>query len=188
MTLLVAQKQRQQAQKDQQAKANKQKEQNQWAKQRASAPSAGPSTGAPAVEFGGFGDLLGMHNFTPTEKDKPLQSMNDLREVEIMKNDEDGTSTTRLQVGKWTNGKTGNIRALISTLPEILWEGVEWEPIGIDKMLKPVGVKRSFMKACLVVHPDKVQDGENEYLASLIFDELNKAWTAFKEAGSPGLI
>eukprot|EP01134_Creolimax_fragrantissima_P004712 CFRG4712T1 len=176
----TAQHQRQTQQKEQQAKAAKHKTEQQWAKQQKPVHSQQPG--------GNFVDLLGMHNFTPVSKEKTNQSINDLREVTLLEDDKDGTAAIRINVSKWTAGKIGNVRALISTLPEVLWEESGWAPIGIDKMLKPVGVKKSFMKACLIVHPDKVQDTEHQYLASLVFDELNKAYSAFKDAGSPGLV
>ena len=94
----------------------------------------------------------------------------------MLAEDTDGSVALRLKVKGWTEGKKGNIRALLSTLQDVLWEGTEWEPISIADLLKSVQVKKAFMRACLIVHPDKITGDEHEPLARLIFDELNKAY------------
>lgn len=37
----------------------------------------------------------------------------------------------KLAVEEWAEGKEGNIRALIATLPQILWEGHGFQPISL---------------------------------------------------------
>lgn len=48
-------------------------------------------------------------------------------------------------------------------------------------------IKKYYRKACLVIHPDKQIGTENEMLARAIFTELNDAWTAYENAGSPSI-
>lgn len=38
---------------------------------------------------------------------------------------------------KWTEGKRKNIRALISSLPEVLWEGAGWTPVEMHSLVQP---------------------------------------------------
>ena len=77
-----------------------------------------------------------------------------------------------------------NIRALLSTLHTILWENSGWTPPGMTDLVEPSKVKRSYMKANLVVHPDKVkQKGgtvEQIVIADMAFDTLKTAWSRFE--------
>ncbi|NWT48674.1 GAK kinase, partial [Chroicocephalus maculipennis] len=58
---------------------------------------------------------------------------------------------------EWIEGKERNIRALISTLHTVLWEGEnKWKPVSIADLVTPEQVKKYYRKAVLVVHPDKV--------------------------------
>ncbi|NXU60076.1 GAK kinase, partial [Turnix velox] len=61
------------------------------------------------------------------------------------------------QILEWIEGKERNIRALISTLHTVLWEGEnKWKPVSIADLVTPEQVKKYYRKAVLVVHPDKV--------------------------------
>lgn len=50
-----------------------------------------------------------------------------------------------------------NIRALLSTLHTVLWEGSGWNPPNMTDLVETNKVKKQYMKANLIVHPDKVQ-------------------------------
>lgn len=61
------------------------------------------------------------------------------------------------QILEWIEGKERNIRALISTLHTVLWEGEnKWKPVSMADLVTPEQVKKYYRKAVLVVHPDKV--------------------------------
>ena len=101
-------------------------------------------------------------------------------------------------------GKRKNIRALLSSLHTVVWEGCSWKQAGMAQMVEPNDVKKMYRKACLAIHPDKVsclvhflcvafrffnlQNGCNfqlrgepqEELAKIIFIELNEAWAHFE--------
>lgn len=49
-----------------------------------------------------------------------------------------------------------NIRALLSTLHTVLWEGSGWNPPGMTDLVETGKVKKQYMKANLIIHPDKV--------------------------------
>ena len=49
-----------------------------------------------------------------------------------------------------------NIRALLSTLHTVLWEGSGWTPPQMTDLVETGKVKRQYMKANLIIHPDKV--------------------------------
>ena len=61
-----------------------------------------------------------------------------------------------LRVKKWRLGKETNLRALLSTLQNVLWEGSGWKEIGMGELLMPGKVKVNYMKGIAKVHPDKV--------------------------------
>ncbi len=83
-------------------------------------------------------------------------------------------------------GKDGNIRALLSSLDTVLWENSGWKKPAMTDLLEPQRVKRAYMKANLVVHPDKVkQKGgtvEQIVIADIAFDALKGAWAKFEAA------
>ena len=60
------------------------------------------------------------------------------------------------RVKKWRLGKESNLRALLSTLQNVLWEGSGWKDIGVGDLLMPGKVKINYMKGIAKVHPDKV--------------------------------
>ncbi|KAK2076049.1 hypothetical protein QBZ16_001385 [Prototheca wickerhamii] len=88
------------------------------------------------------------------------------------------------QMDAWVSGRRDNIRALLSTLHTVLWEGSGWKAPSIADIVEDAQVKRWYMKANLVVHPDKVRQkgGSPEAVAraDMIFDVLKSAWGKFE--------
>ncbi|KAK9820200.1 hypothetical protein WJX72_007422 [[Myrmecia] bisecta] len=84
----------------------------------------------------------------------------------------------------WLSGKKDNIRALLSTLHTVLWEGSGWVQPGLTDLVEPARVKKAYMKANLIIHPDKVkQKGgtvEQLVVADMAFDALKTAWGRFE--------
>lgn len=91
----------------------------------------------------------------------------------------------RPKIDAWTSGRRDNIRALLSSLHTVLWEGSGWKPPSIADMVENSQVKKWYMKANLIVHPDKVkQKGgtlEQVATADMVFDVLKAAWGRFEE-------
>ncbi|XP_063935298.1 auxilin-related protein 1-like [Daucus carota subsp. sativus] len=58
---------------------------------------------------------------------------------------------------RWSIGKEGNLRALLSTLQYILGPGSDWQPISLTDIIMSDAVKKAYRKATLHVHPDKLQ-------------------------------
>ena len=83
----------------------------------------------------------------------------------------------------WKQRKEDNIRALLSTMNLVLWEGVEWKPVSLADLVAPPKVKVCYMKAVNKVHPDKVYNAtiKQKLLAEGAFDALNKAYEVFRQ-------
>ncbi|CAH8344698.1 unnamed protein product [Eruca vesicaria subsp. sativa] len=91
--------------------------------------------------------------------------------------------TLDAEVKRWSSGKEGNIRALLSTLQYILGSESGWQPIHLTEVITSAAVKRAYRKATLCVHPDKLQQrGANihqKYICEKVFDLLKEAWNRF---------
>jgi len=79
------------------------------------------------------------------------------------------------------HGKKKQLRALLSSLHTVLWEGAKWKPVSLGDILDASKCKKFYHKATLVVHPDKTGklDAEKRFLAKRIFDALTQAKTEF---------
>ncbi len=77
----------------------------------------------------------------------------------------------------------GNLRALLSTLHAVLWEGAAWTQPELEDLLEPDRVKKSSHKAMKNLHPDKAQGSlEQIVIAGMVVAALNDAWTKFESA------
>ena len=123
--------------------------------------SSGDSTlnSKPAKTGDAFEDLLGSQGYNffssrKAEKDSP-KTINQMRKVEAAKT----MDPDRLKVSEWTEGKKGNLRALLCSLHTVLWpEADRWQRYEMHQLVTPADVKKSYRKACLAVHPDKVRN------------------------------
>ena len=60
------------------------------------------------------------------------------------------------RVSSWRKGKEGNLRALLASLENVLWEGAGWKKVGMGELILANKVKIVYMKGIAKVHPDKV--------------------------------
>ncbi|XP_058785318.1 J domain-containing protein required for chloroplast accumulation response 1 isoform X3 [Vicia villosa] len=91
------------------------------------------------------------------------------------------------KIQQWSKGKEGNIRSLLSTLQYVLWPNCGWKPVPLVDIIEGNAVKRSYQRALLSLHPDKLQQkgatSEQKYIAEKVFDILQEAWTQFNMVG-----
>lgn len=83
-----------------------------------------------------------------------------------------------------SNGSKNNIRILLTTLTQILWEGADWEPISMADLVTDRNVKMQYMKAIMKVHPDQnsdVSDPHILYLMDRIFNTLSDSYAEFNK-------
>ncbi|KAL6523749.1 hypothetical protein OROGR_017352 [Orobanche gracilis] len=88
-----------------------------------------------------------------------------------------------VEVKRWSSGKEGNLRALLSTLQYILGPGSGWQPVPLTEVVNSAAVKKAYRKATLCVHPDKLQQRgatiKQKYICDKVFDLLKEAWNKF---------
>ncbi|KAM7253108.1 hypothetical protein ACFE04_025726 [Oxalis oulophora] len=88
-----------------------------------------------------------------------------------------------LKIKRWAAGKEGNMRALLSSLQQVLWPECGWHPVSLTDLITSTSVKKVYRKATLYVHPDKVQQKgatlQQKYIAEKVFDLLKEAWNKF---------
>ncbi|CAL9072141.1 unnamed protein product [Musa textilis] len=79
-------------------------------------------------------------------------------------------------IKRWSNGKEGNLRALLSTLQYILGPESGWQPIQLTDVITSSAVKKAYRRATLYVHPDKLQQRgasiQQKYICEKVFDLL----------------
>ncbi|XP_072261115.1 cyclin-G-associated kinase isoform X2 [Pyxicephalus adspersus] len=145
------------------------------------APGFGPK---PKVSDSDFGDLLSNQGFSAKNEKKGPRTIAEMRRQEMTRE----IDPLKLKILDWIEGKERNIRALISTLHTVLWEGeTKWKPVNMAELVTPDQVKKYYRKAVLVVHPDKATGQPYEQYAKMIFMELNDAWSEFENQGSRAL-
>ncbi|XP_058022412.1 cyclin-G-associated kinase isoform X4 [Ahaetulla prasina] len=138
----------------------------------------------PKVSENDFEDLLSNQGFSAKYDKKGPRTIAEMRKQELSKD----MDPLKLKLLDWIDGKERNIRALLSTLHTVLWEGeTKWKPVGMADLVTPDQVKKYYRKAVLVVHPDKATGQPYEQYAKMIFMELNDAWSEFENQGSKSL-
>uniref|UniRef100_A0A9J7Y5R4 Auxilin n=2 Tax=Cyprinus carpio TaxID=7962 RepID=A0A9J7Y5R4_CYPCA len=131
-----------------------------------------------------FDDLLSGQGFAGAKEKKGPKTIAEMRKEEMAK----GMDPEKLKILDWIEGKERNIRALLSTMHTVLWEGeTRWKPVGMADLVTPEQVKKVYRKAVLVVHPDKATGQPYEQYAKMIFIELNDAWSEFESQGQKAL-
>ncbi|XP_044299957.1 cyclin-G-associated kinase isoform X7 [Varanus komodoensis] len=131
-----------------------------------------------------FEDLLSNQGFSAKSDKKGPKTIAEMRKQEMTKD----MDPLKLKILDWIDGKERNIRALLSTLHTVLWEGeTKWKQVGMADLVTPEQVKKYYRKAVLVVHPDKATGQPYEQYAKMIFMELNDAWSEFENQGSKSL-
>ncbi|CAI2352763.1 unnamed protein product [Caenorhabditis sp. 36 PRJEB53466] len=145
--------------------------------QNAYKPAFGDApTGGAKVSLDAFSDLLNQGGFKATTREAQKKSIGTMLKAEQSKN----LTPEEIKIRDWTQGKERNIRALLGSLHNVLWEGADrWNQPTMADLLTPDQIKKHYRKACLVVHPDKLTGSPQLELAKMIFTELNDAYSKY---------
>jgi len=75
-------------------------------------------------------------------------------------------------------GKKKSLSALLASLHTVLWPGTKWKPISLADLMTKQQRRKGYLKASLLVHPDKTKDlgPEERFRATRIFDAVAQAW------------
>ncbi|KAK2966595.1 hypothetical protein RJ640_025280 [Escallonia rubra] len=121
---------------------------------------------------------LERHHRTQERAAKALAEKNQ-RDLQTQRDQEERhriAETLDIEIKRWSAGKEGNLRALLSTLQYVLWPECGWQPVSLTDLITGPAVKKCYRKATLCIHPDKVQQkGANlqqKYVAEKVFDLL----------------
>ncbi|XP_023363468.1 cyclin-G-associated kinase [Otolemur garnettii] len=135
----------------------------------------------PKVSENDFEDLLSNQGFSTRPDKKGPKTIAEMRRQDLVRD----TDPLKLKILEWIEGKERNVRALLSTLHTVLWDGESrWTPVGMADLVTPAQVKKHYRRAVLVVHPDKAAGQPYEQYAKMIFMELSDAWSEFESQGS----
>ena len=100
---------------------------------------------------------------------------------------QDERSRNQAKLDMWsteTGGQVKNIRALLSTMHTVLYEGARWKEVGMSDLLTARDIQKQFLKAMRVVHTDKLPKHatpKDIAIAEIIYNALIKAKKTFDE-------
>ena len=100
---------------------------------------------------------------------------------------QDERSRNQAKLDNWsteTGGQIKNIRALLSTMHTVLYEGARWKEVGMSDLLTARDIQKQFLKAMRVVHTDKLPKHatpKDIAVAEIIYNALIKAKKTFDE-------
>lgn len=89
----------------------------------------------------------------------------------------------KLHAWQYKNGVEKSTRTLLGSLHTVLWEGSKWKKPDLTALMEFKGVKRSYMRACMVTHPDHSRTAPmaQQVIAAHTFQALNKSFQKFRE-------
>lgn len=106
-----------------------------------------------------------------------------VRNMSAMKESANAVLGPKLKAWAEDNGRVKNIRTLLSTMHQVMWEDCKWAEVNMGKLIQPNDVKKHYRKAMIVVHPDKAggRNAEQLLIAERVFAALNTAWDDFQK-------
>ncbi|KAI1495626.1 hypothetical protein F5X99DRAFT_115631 [Biscogniauxia marginata] len=126
-----------------------------------------------------------MSDFAPQKSSEAVQRLREANRASEAADDEKFALSEKVdaRISSWRDGKKDNLRALLGSLDQVLWEGSGWKKVGLHELVIANKVKIHYMKAISKCHPDKLpQDANTEVrlIAATVFATLNESWDKFK--------
>lgn len=99
-----------------------------------------------------------MSDLTPQKSSDAVQRLREANKAAEAADDEKFALGEKVdaKIAAWRDGKRDNLRALIGSLDQVLWEGSGWKKVGLHELVAANKVKIHYMKAIAKCHPDKV--------------------------------
>ncbi|KAI1098408.1 hypothetical protein F4804DRAFT_346365 [Jackrogersella minutella] len=124
-------------------------------------------------------------DITPQKSSEAVQRLREANKAAEAADDEKFALGEKVdaRIASWRDGKRDNLRALIGSLDQVLWENSGWKKVGLHELVVANKVKIHYMKAIAKCHPDKLpQDASTEVrlIAGTVFATLNESWDKFK--------
>ncbi|KPM34300.1 hypothetical protein AK830_g12273 [Neonectria ditissima] len=124
-------------------------------------------------------------SFASQKSSEAVTRLREANEAAAKEDDEKFALSEKIdaKVSAWRDGKRENLRALLGSLDQVLWENSGWKKVGLHELVMANKVKIHYMKAIAKTHPDKLpQDANTEVrlIAGLVFSTLNESWDKFK--------
>lgn len=94
----------------------------------------------------------------PQKSSEAVTRLREANEAAAREDDEKFALSEKVdaKVSAWRDGKRDNLRGLIASLDQVLWENSGWKKVGLHELVMANKVKISYMKAIGKTHPDKV--------------------------------
>lgn len=94
----------------------------------------------------------------PQKDSEAVTRLREANEAAAKEDDEKFALTDKVdaKIAAWRDGKRDNLRGLIASLDQVLWEDSGWKKVGMHELVMANKVKISYMKAIAKTHPDKV--------------------------------
>ncbi|KAI1812875.1 hypothetical protein GGS20DRAFT_599662 [Poronia punctata] len=126
-----------------------------------------------------------MADFEPKKDSEAVQRLREANRAAEAADDEKFALGEKIdaRIAAWRDGKRDNLRALLGSLDQVLWENSGWKKVGLHELVIANKVKIHYMKAIAKCHPDKLpQDAgtETRLIAATVFATLNESWDKFK--------
>ncbi|KAI0392619.1 hypothetical protein F5Y17DRAFT_351310 [Xylariaceae sp. FL0594] len=126
-----------------------------------------------------------MADLKPAQSSEAVQRLREANKAAEAADDEKFALSEKVdaRIAAWRDGKRDNLRALLGSLDQVLWENSGWKKVGLHELVIANKVKIHYMKAIAKCHPDKLpQDASTEMrlIAATVFSTLNESWDKFK--------
>ncbi|KAI1260417.1 hypothetical protein F5Y18DRAFT_251951 [Xylariaceae sp. FL1019] len=126
-----------------------------------------------------------MSEFVPAKSTEAVERLREANKAAEKADDEKFALSEKVdaRISLWRDGKRDNLRALLGSMDQVLWENSGWKKVGLHELVMANKVKIHYMKAIAKCHPDKLpQDASTEVqlIAATVFATLNESWDKFK--------
>ncbi|CDP10974.1 unnamed protein product [Coffea canephora] len=72
-------------------------------------------------------------------------------------------------IKRWSAGKEGNLRALLSSLQDVLWPECKWDPVSLAGSIIPASVKKVYARARIRKVCDMLKEAWKKYTSEELY-------------------